>query len=98
MLDLFYSMVAGITQFLLAVLPDSPVSGWISSINLQVSSISTGLGWLNWLVDINGMKIIMGLWLVAVLAYLVARFGIKMSNSIKSIVGRFLGNLGGDGE
>lgn len=98
MFDLFYSLVAGLTQFLLAVLPDSPISTWLSGVNLQASSIATGLGWLNWLVDINAMKIVMGLWLVAMLAYLVARFGISMSNNLKNIVGRFLGNIGGGGE
>ena len=60
MLDFFYSMVAGLTQFLLAVLPDSPVSSWLSSLNMQTSSIYTGLGWLNWIIDINGIKIVLG--------------------------------------
>ena len=101
MLDLFWSAVAAVTQVLLTLLPDSPFSSWLSSQNTQATAISNGLGWLNWLVDVNAMKILLGLYLVAITAYYAVTYGISTFGGISSYVRSFFGNLtsffGGDG-
>lgn len=54
-------------ELLLTTLPMSPF------LTLNVNGLpAQALGWLNWFVDVNGMLGLMGLWVAAVLAYMVA--------------------------
>lgn len=93
MLDLLMFAGLFIVQTLLAILPDSPITSWLESIDTTGGVILQALGVLNWVVDINGMEVIMGVWLTCIMAYLVWRLG---SSAYPTIMQGFRGifNLG----
>lgn len=94
MWDLFLTFRAAALQVLVDILPDSPISDWLETVSMSDSAISTGLGWMNWLVDINAMKILMGLWLVAVGLYYMAKYGLSIFGGLKNLAADVLGTLG----
>ena len=94
MWDLFLTFRAAALQLLVSILPDSPISDWLETVSMEDSAISTGLSWMNWLVDINAMKILMGLWLVAVGLYYMAKYGLSIFGGLKNLAADVLGTLG----
>ena len=98
MYDLFLTFRAAALQLLVDILPDSPISDWLESIATQDTAIAQGIAWLNWLVDINGMLLIMDLWLIAIGVYYMSRYGISLFGDLKSYATSFFRYLTGTGE
>lgn len=94
MLDLFASAALWVVQLLIKILPDSFVPDWLSGLNFGLDAVVTGLGYLNWFVDVNGMCIVMGLWLVAISAYYTWKFGTSAFDGLRSMVGSVTGWVG----
>lgn len=67
--DLILSAGVWVTQLLVDVLPDSPITDLLLSINAEWSALSEGLRVLNYFMDINAMVIMLGIWLVVVMIY-----------------------------
>lgn len=95
MLDLFYSMAAAVIELLVMVLPDSPITDWLATFSMEDSAIVTGLGWLNWLVDINACLLIFTAWLACVAVYYGARYGISVFGGTQKFVRSVIGTIGG---
>lgn len=93
MADLILSMMVSAMQLLIDLLPDSPIQDWLEGAALEGSAVLTGLGWLNWLVDISAMKIILGLWLVAVGIYYSTRFGLSIFGGLRNLAREIRNNL-----
>lgn len=75
MLDLFLFAGLFVVQLLLSILPDSPITSWLADIDTSGRVLSQALGVLNWVIDINGMEIMMGAWLLCIMGYMVWRLG-----------------------
>lgn len=69
MLSFLIGLLHGILDILNALLPTSPFASLASSLQ----GAEMGLGWLNWLVPVGGMLALFGAWLVAILAWYVAK-------------------------
>lgn len=99
MLETFGSGILWVLQRLLSILPDSPVTrmfgGWASGLD----ALTRGLRVLNWMVDINGCLIMMGIWVLAIQAYLTFRWLLRLvegaHNPIGSAWNLFKGLFGG---
>lgn len=102
MVDLFYSMACGVIQLLLMLLPDSPLADWLETAQMEDSAIVTGLGWLNWLVDLQAWLMIMTVWLAAVTVYFGVKYGVSVFGGLRQFTGNiysvFSQFLGGGGE
>lgn len=68
-LSVILGLLGRFLQVILSVLPTSPIRGIIDSIDM--SGMETGLGWLNWFVDVSWMLEVFSLWLTAYAVYLV---------------------------
>ena len=107
MIEALASAADWIVQLLLKILPDSFITDWLSGLDFGLSSVATGLRYLNWFVDVNGMLIVMDLWLLGLLAYYSWRFSGAVFNAVSQAVTNVAGWLpgglsgllpGGDGE
>lgn len=88
MLDLLASAGLWVTQLLLTVLPDSPITNWIGGLSSQFDAIHTGLAVMNVFVDINGMVILLGLWLMAMIAVYTAYWStLKVPKLLQALTG-----------
>lgn len=52
-LDVLVSALTQLFELLFFWLPDDPLAGYLSDLSFTVSSLGTGLHWLNWLIDVN---------------------------------------------
>lgn len=77
MADMLTEGALWVVQLLLQVLPESFVTDWLAGMGTDLEWVHQGLSALNWLIDINGMLVVMGLWLLCVQSYFVCRFGIS---------------------
>lgn len=100
MLDLFASAALWVVQMALRILPDSFVTAWLGDLALDLDNLLRGLAYLNWVMDINGMLIVMDLWLLAVASYYAWKFGTNVFDGLRSTImnvgGWAAGLLGGD--
>ena len=69
MLDFLADFLSGFFGMLAGLLPDSPFADWAS----VAEGFSTGLGWLNWLVDVGGCLAIFVAWIALALVVTVAK-------------------------
>lgn len=72
LLEFICSLFESIIGILTSVLPQSP----FRDINIS-ADVGNALGWLNWVFPVRDCLAIMSAWLVAVLAFVVARFVIS---------------------
>lgn len=73
MLDIIANLFMGLFGAIGSLLPDSPFAGYIQSLE----SMSTGLGWLNWLVPMSDFSAILVLWIIAGAAVAAIRFAVS---------------------
>lgn len=90
MADIITSSALWVVQLLITLLPDSFVSGWLSGISTNLTWVQAGLGALNWLFDINGMLVVLGLWLVAAEAYMLAVLGVSTFHRVMDMLASVL--------
>lgn len=86
MFDMLASLGLAVVQFLSAILPESPFTDWLDGISLDLDGLVTGLGWLNWVLDVGGMVLVMDAWLLAVGVWLARGFGISILGGIRGAV------------
>lgn len=90
MADLLTNAALWVVQLLLDLLPDSWLTGWLAGMASNLAWVSMGLQALNWLFDVNGMLIVLGLWLVAAEAYMIAWFGVSTFNKLRSVIANLI--------
>lgn len=78
MLDFLLGLVNGIVGFLNGVLPNSPLSGFVTG----VDTLRMGLGWLNWFFPVGDCLILFGAWVALLLAYTAVQFFLSKGLSI----------------
>lgn len=85
--------VLWLIELALSLLPMSPF------LTLRLDGLpSQALGWLNWFVDINAMLGLMGLWVAAILTYMVLTAiiqALRNNGDIKKAIGLFFTKLFG---
>lgn len=80
--ELVGNLVFALLDLLISMLPLSPF------LSVSLDGVPPdGLGWLNWCVDVGGMLDLMGLWLVAVLAYYVLKHVLDAFESVEGAAG-----------
>lgn len=78
MLSFLNSLFSGLFGFLNQLLPGNPLSGMLAvSDNMRV-----GLGWLNWLVPLQGMVAMATIWLMACVAVVGVKLAISISRRL----------------
>lgn len=66
MIELFNSLMDGVKDFLVSVLPGSPFREFITSLH---GVESTWLGWLNWIIPVKPILRFLVVWLAAISAF-----------------------------
>lgn len=84
MISAILGLLTGVIQFFASVLPASPLADLASG----SQSISTAIGWLNWLVPVGDFLLLFGAYLAAMLIWAGVEWFMKSG-------GRVLGGLVG---
>ena len=92
MIDLIASVMLWVVQQMLTLLPDSP---FLNGFSFNLSGLITGIGWLNWLVDIDGCVTVFELWLLALASFYTWKIGYKIFAGLGGFrsVGESLGTM-----
>lgn len=80
--ELLLSAGVWVTQLLSDILPDSPITDLLDSINAEWSALAEGLRVLNYFVDINAMVVMLGVWLVVVMIYYGKIFALRSASGL----------------
>lgn len=75
MIQLIQMGLLWIVQQMLAILPDSP---FLNGLEISTSGMAMGIGWLNWLVDVNGCITVFEVWLLALASFYAWKIGYKV--------------------
>lgn len=70
MLDFLLGLVNGLVAFLNGVLPNSPLSGFVTG----VDTLRMGLGWLNWFFPVGDCLVLFGAWIGLLLVFTAVQF------------------------
>ena len=76
MLAALSTLFSGLFGWLSGLLPNSPFAG----LHTITSNMALGLGWLNWLIDLNGCVAVLELYLAAAFAITVVRILIRRAS------------------
>lgn len=87
MVETFTTALLWLVQGLLGILPDSPVTAMMSGWASGLDRLARGLRVLNWVVDINGCLVMLGLWAIAIQAYMTFRWLLRLAEGAKNPVG-----------
>lgn len=90
-MDYLMSLAVTLINLVCEMLPLDGLQTWISNIVMEGSAILTGLSWLNWFVDLNGMNLILDVWLIGMAAYYVFKYGVNIFNNMASVYKQYAG-------
>lgn len=78
MFSLLGSMLRWFVRFCQGILPVSPFA------NLTLTNVSTGLGWLNWLVPMQDIVALFDVWLTGVALWYLYKFLYKRMGGVRA--------------
>ena len=90
-MDYLKALATKVIDFICDILPTDGIQNWIKELLMETGAVLTGLSWLNWFVDINAINIVLDLWLLAMGAYYVFKYGINIFQGGASVLKRFAG-------
>lgn len=85
------TLATNVINFICDILPGDGIQNFIKNLIMQGGAILTGLSWLNWFVDINAINLILDMWLLALGAYYVYKYGINIFQGGANVLKRFAG-------
>lgn len=91
MLEYLKVLATTVIDFICDILPTDAIQEHISNLIMEGTAILTGLSWLNWLVDINGINLIFDMWLLGMAAYYVFKYGVNIFNNGASVFKQYAG-------
>ena len=84
MLNFLVGLLKGLASFLNSVLPDSPFSDFVTS----VDALQLGLGWLNWFFPVGDCLLLFAAWLALLLVWAAVDFALsKASKTVMGVMG-----------
>ena len=91
MLDYLKTIATSVINFICDLLPVDGIQQYLSNLLMQGTAVLTGLSWLNWFVDVNGINVIMDIWLLAMGAYYAFKYGVNIFNGFANYLTNVVG-------
>lgn len=90
-MDYLKVLATTVIDFVCDILPTDALQEFLGDLIMEASAVLTGLSWLNWLVDINGINLIFDMWLLGMAAYYVFKYGVNIFNGGASVFKDYAG-------